>query len=357
MSRVLVTGGCGFIGSHLVRRLRDRGDDVVVVDSLEPQVHGLGEVARIEGVEYHLGTRVRNYLACVDKVAHLAAVVGVGQSMYEPDVYVDKNTLDTATFLRHSTDMERLVVASSMSIYGEGEYHCPEHGFILFEPGERPLERLKERRWEPPCPRCGGDLVPRPTRETKSLLPSSVYATTKRDQEELCLVLGRARGIPTMALRFFNVYGAGQALANPYTGVMAIFASAMLRGEVPVVFEDGLQTRDFVHVSDVVEALVLALDSDAVGAVNVGTGTPTSVMEVANVMMGQTSIFAVDGRYRAGDVRHCYADTHLAKRVLGFEARMTFEQGLRETVAWVREQSPVQVPDALAELERRGLVV
>ena len=271
--RTLVTGGAGFIGSHLVRRLTEAGADVVVLDSIDEQVHDGRQPELPDGVELVRGdvgdlAAVERAIAGVDKVVHLAAAVGVGQSMYEIDRYVRQNTLATATFLERIVAMSprpsRLVVASSMSIYGEGEYECSEHGRVA--PGPRPEAQLLAREWEAHCPECDRTLAPLPTSESKPLIPTSIYAITKRDHEELCLVTGAAYGIPTVALRFFNVYGPGQALSNPYTGVAAIFASRLLNGHAPVIFEDGEQTRDFIHVSDIVEGIVLALEADdAVG--------------------------------------------------------------------------------------------
>ncbi len=284
--RTLVTGGAGFIGSHVVNELVRRGDQVVVLDSLEEQVHG-GLTPELPGaVELIVGDvgdreAADRALAGVDRVVHLAAAVGVGQSMYEIARYTERNTMQTAIFLERLVAQRplptRLVVASSMSIYGEGEYECLEHGRMA--PPPRPEEQLLARQWELVCPHCDGELRPVGTRETKPLIPTSIYAITKRDHEELCLVTGAAYGIPAVALRFFNVYGPGQALSNPYTGVAAIFASRLLNGHPPTIFEDGEQSRDFIHVSDIVRAIMLALESDrAAGhAINLGTGRPSTV--------------------------------------------------------------------------------
>ena len=279
--RTLVTGGAGFIGMHLVASLAERGEDVVVLDSLESQVHEGHEVTFPDGVRFLRGNvgdadLVDDALDGVDRVVHLGALVGVGQSMYEIERYVRDNTYATAVFLERLVARERrpsrLVVASSMSIYGEGEYVCEVHGRVA--PHPRPEEQLLARNWECLCPECNRELTPVPTSERKPLIPTSVYAITKRDHEELSLVVGGSYGIPTVALRFFNVYGPGQALSNPYTGVAAIFASRLLNGRAPIVFEDGLQSRDFIHVQDIVRGILLALESDdAVGqAINLGTG-------------------------------------------------------------------------------------
>lgn len=368
--KTLVTGGAGFIGTHLVRALHSRGDAVVVLDSLEEQVHENNQPDLPAEVELIVGTVGDRGLAAralqgVDQVVHLAAAVGVGQSMYEIARYTEQNTLATARFLEAVVAARpmpaRLVVASSMSIYGEGEYNCEEHGRMA--PGPRPEEQLLTRAWEMQCPTCGREMRPVPTRETKPLIPTSIYAINKRDHEEMSLVTGAAYGVPTVALRFFNVYGPGQALSNPYTGVAAIFASRLLNHRPPLIFEDGAQTRDFTHVSDVVQGILLALESDAaVGkAINLGTGRPTSVAEVADVIargLGVNIEAKRNGRYRAGDIRHCYADPTLAREALGFEATTTFERGMAELVEWLQDQqADDRVDDAAEELAIRGLTI
>ena len=255
----------GFIGSRVVSRLVERGESVVVLDSLEAQVHRDRPPELASEVELLVGTvgdvdLADRALRGVDRVVHLAAVVGVGQSMYEIARYVRMNSLATATFLERLVAMDkrprRLVVASSMSIYGEGSYECPEHGQVVV--GPRPEKQLLARDWEPRCAACSAELSSIPTAEDKQLLPTSVYAVTKRDHEELALVVGAAYGIPTVALRFFNVYGPGQALSNPYTGVAAIFSSRLINGNPPLIFEDGAQSRDFIHVDDIVTGVLLS---------------------------------------------------------------------------------------------------
>ncbi len=366
--RTLVTGGAGFIGSHLVQRLVDVGEDVLVLDNLESQVHGGKPPLLPDGVDFLQGDVgdpdvVDIALDGVDRVVHLAAVVGVGQSMYEIEAYVRKNTHATAVFLERMvarpTRPSRLVVASSMSIYGEGEYVCAEHG--NFAPAPRSDAQLAARTWECLCPECGQDLEPAPTRELKPLIPTSVYAVTKRDHEELALVVGAAYGIPTTALRFFNVYGPGQALSNPYTGVAAIFSSRLLNERPPVVFEDGQQTRDFIHVSDIVEGLLLALGSDAAAgrAINLGTGRRTSVLQVADALAAGLGVDIepeINGQYRAGDIRHCFADTMLAEQLLGFRARVSLESGMSELIGWLADQEAEdRVAAATGELAAWGL--
>src|SRR5205085_427502 len=315
---ILVTGGAGFIGSHLVDALVAGGHRVRVLDALVPQVHGksdrpahLNPEAEFLRGDVCDGELLGRALEGVEAVYHEAAEVGVGQSMYEMQRYVRANTFATSVLLEHlvarRAQIRKLVVASSMSIYGEGAYSCPVHGAVY--PQLRPAAQLRERRWEMECARCASELRALPTKEDKPLFPTSVYAITKQDQEQLCLVVGRAYGVPTVALRYFNVYGTRQALSNPYTGVCAIFSSRLLNGQRPVIFEDGAQARDFVHVSDIVRANLLALETDRADykAVNVGTGRATSVGEVARLLaegLGREHEAEFVGKYPEGDVRH-----------------------------------------------------
>jgi dTDP-L-rhamnose 4-epimerase len=369
--RVLVTGGAGFIGSHIVDALLARGYQVVVYDNLEPQVHGIArrKPAYLSGqVEFIQGDvcdreSLKRAVQGVDVVFHEAAAVGVGQSMYEILRYTQINTIGGATLLdilaNEAHRVRKLLVASSMSIYGEGQYRCVVDGVVY--PRLRPVEQLAARAWEVRCPQCGRALTPVPTSEDKPLYPTSIYAITKRDHEEMFLSFGRAYHIPTVALRYFNVYGSRQALSNPYTGVAAIFSSRLLNGRAPVIYEDGNQTRDFTHVSDIVQANMLALEkSDAdYEVLNVGTGRAFTIKDVADALnehLGLSLDPQVVGKFREGDVRHCVADIGKARRLLGYEPRVRFEDGTRELVDWVREQSAEdRLDDAVQELERRGL--
>ena len=368
---VLVTGGAGFIGSHLVDALVERGHKVRVLDALVEQVHGRSEPRYLnpaaEFVRADVCDReaVDRALDGIDVVYHKAAEVGVGQSMYEIERYVRANDLGTGVLLeavvRRRPQIRKLVVASSMSIYGEGAYACDSCGSGAY-PKLRPTSQLLERRWEVLCPRCGSELRPAPTNEDKPLFPTSVYAVSKQDQEQYCLVVGRAYGIPSVALRYFNVYGTRQALSNPYTGVCAIFSSRLLNDERPVIFEDGEQTRDFVHVRDIVRANLLALETDRADyeAVNIGTGRPISIREVALMLargLGRDLEPEIVARYREGDIRHCVADITRARDLLGYEPTVALEDGIPELLSWVREQEAAdQVTRATAELESRQLV-
>jgi len=369
---VLVTGGAGFIGSHLVTALVERGHRVKVLDALDPQVHGRNGTPRLpEGVEMFRGDIVddpllERSLAGVEVVFHQAASVGVGQSMYEPAAYTRVNSLGTAKLMEKvaspGSKVEKVVVASSMSIYGEGKYVCASCGPA--HPLPRSRERMAGGQWEPACPRCGEDLSPLPTDEEKPLGPTSVYAVTKRSQEETVLVMGSAYGIPCVALRYFNVYGPGQSLSNPYTGVAAIFASRILNGAPPILFEDGAQSRDFVHVSDIVQANLLAMESPDADyqVLNVGTGRRTPLLELVQWLLKQLNGNSdlrphIAGTFREGDIRHCYADISRIRKTLGFEPRVTLEQGHHDLAEWARTQNPVdRTEQAFGELRSRGLV-
>jgi dTDP-L-rhamnose 4-epimerase len=370
---VLVTGGAGFIGSHLVDRLLAVGHSVRVLDSLEPQVHGSSPGYRNPGAEYLEGSVLdRKLLAValdgVERVVHLAAQVGVGQSMYEIARYVRDNSLGTATLLElvseRRSSIEALVVASSMSIYGEGAYEC-EHCGSSDAGVVRRLEALRLREWEPVCRTCSAIARPIATPEQKRLECDSVYAVSKRDQEELSLAVGRAYGIRTVALRIFNAYGQRQSLSNPYTGVVAIFLSRLLNGSAPSVFEDGLQSRDFVHVADVVQAIELSLAADDVDgvALNVGTGSPTTVLDIARTLSARLGVAVnpeIVQRFRHGDIRHCYADISAAKRLLGFRPTISLEEGMADLIEWTHREAPEpedRTEASSAQLAERGLVV
>jgi dTDP-L-rhamnose 4-epimerase len=373
--RVLITGGAGFIGSHLADELLEHGYEVRALDNLSDQVHGPDagrpgylspEVELIEG-DVRDPEAVRAALEGVDAVYHFAARVGVGQSMYEIEKYTSVNNLGTAVLLealleaKPGKPVRRLIVASSMSIYGEGLYRDSEGRLVSGQ--ERGLEQLKAHDWEVRDER-GEALTPVPTPESKTPCLSSVYALSKYDQERLCLMTGRAYSIPTVALRFFNVYGTRQALSNPYTGVLAIFASRLLNGNPPLIYEDGRQMRDFVHVSDVARACRRALEvGEARDQVfNIGSGRQYTVLEIARSMaevLGRKGMQPeVTGKYRAGDIRHCVADITLARRVLGYEPQMPLERGLIELSSWLEGQvASDRVAQAREELAARGLTV
>ncbi len=364
---VLITGGAGFIGSHLAKALLRAGHNVRILDSLIEQVHPLGgprnrlldDVDFIEG-DLRDADQVRRALRGVDKVVHLAAEVGVGQSMYAIERYVSTNDCGTAVLLegllKHR--VARIVVASSMSVYGEGRYRT--HAGVVVDDAVRQSGAVGG--WDP-VDGDGRALAPVATPEGKAVNLASVYAITKYVQERMTLTVAQAYGIEAVALRLFNVYGAGQALSNPYTGVLAIFASRLLNGQRPMVFEDGEQRRDFVHVEDVARAFMLALDSPAAagGVFNIGSGRSVSVAEVARGFAGAMGRPDLSpefmGKARTGDIRHCFADIALAQRRLGFAPRRSFADSFEEIADWVsRQQSVDRFTEARLELEQRGLV-
>jgi len=362
MESVLITGGAGFIGSHLGDELLRSGYRVRSLDSLVAQVHGdahrppyLAEEIELVSGDLRDPDVVRRALEGVDSVVHLAARVGVGQSMYQLVEYAAANTSGTAVLLEALLEhpVRKVLVASSMSIYGEGAY----------EPApavERTREQLERGEWDPRG-RNGEELTPVPTPETKEPALASVYALTKYDQERLCLLYGAAYDVPAVALRFFNVYGPRQALSNPYTGALAIFASRLLNGRAPVIYEDGAQRRDFVHVRDVARACRLALERDGADgrAVNVASGRSASILEVAaalTLVLGKEIEPELTGKFRAGDIRHCFADATLAHETLGFEAEVALDDGMAELAGWLEGQAATdRFDEAAAELTERGL--
>lgn len=376
VGHVLVTGGAGFIGSHLVDRLLARGFEVSVLDCLLPQVHADGDLDD-DGWPTYLNPRARRIrgdilddgvfaasLAGVTHLAHLAASVGVGQSMTDIVAYTRNNTLAAAVMLevlaRGGHGVRRIAVASSMSIYGEGAYVDADGRKATAS--LRPHGQLRNQSWE--VVEDGAPLTPVPTPEDKPLQPSSIYAVNKRDHEEMFLAVGRALEIPTVALRLFNAYGSRQALSNPYTGVAAIFISRLLNDQPPLIFEDGEQRRDFVHVGDVADAFTAVLESDAVlwDVFNVGSGRSISVTEIAQTLarlLGKNIAPEILGKYRVGDIRHCFADTARLRATFGLVPARTFEEGMAELIDWVRSVAkPVDRSAAsMAELAGSGLVV
>jgi dTDP-L-rhamnose 4-epimerase len=368
---ILITGGAGFIGSHVATELLSHGYRVRALDVLVPQVHGAERrrpdyLAR--DVELIVGDirdpdAVTRALAGIDAVIHLVALVGVGQSMYQMAEYTSVNNCGTANLLQvlSARPVESLMVASSMSIYGEGQYR--DSAGRVQAGADRTLQQLKMGDWEVRDTN-GAPLIPSPTPEEKAPSLASIYALSKFDQERQCLIVGRAYGIPTIALRFFNTYGRNQALSNPYTGVLSNFASRVLNGKPPLIFEDGLQKRDFVSVYDVARACRLALETpQAAGlAMNISSGQAMTVKEVAERTvraLGRSDIAPeITGNYRAGDIRHCFADISLAKRTLGWQPEVTLEDGLEDLASWLEGQTAVdRGVEARQELAARGLMV
>lgn len=370
MKKILILGGAGFVGSHTADALLQQGHSVIVFDNLSKQVHSTGfpsylssEVEFIEGDVRDLNA-LKKVVPKVDAIYHLAAAVGVGQSMYEIADYTATNIQGTANLLQAILDTrstpEKIVVASSMSIYGEGRYLCQTCGPVA--PAARSISQLRDKAWEPFCPSCHDRLTPAPTSEDKPLQCTSIYAQNKKAQEEMVLIFGKTYGIPSVAFRYFNIYGPRQALSNPYTGVAAIFASRLLNGKPPMVFEDGLQMRDFVNVSDIAQANILALNSSAGDGMplNVGSGEPVNIAQVAREiarMLGTDIQPTIAGAYRAGDIRHCYADLSRISSALGYTPQVSFREGVAELVEWLQSQeADDRTEEAFHQLTARGLV-
>jgi len=367
MAKILVTGGCGFIGRHVTEELLDHGNEVRILDAMIDQVHGEAEAAIPEAAEIVRGdvrdkTMIEAALEGVDAVIHLAAEVGVGQSMYEIARYVGGNDLGTAVLLEAmiGKPIKRIVVASSMSVYGEGRYQTDDGGQLGLV--RRRPERIKLGQWDPLSP-DGRHLIPTATDEEKPVDLASIYALTKYAQEKQVLIFGEAYGVDAVALRLFNVFGAGQALSNPYTGVLANFASRLANNQPPMIFEDGNQRRDFVHVRDVARGFRLALEKPAAAGhvINIGSGQAYTIAEVATLLaeaMGVPELTPdIMNKARSGDIRNCFADISKARELLGFEPTCKLENSLAPFAEWVRSTDAVdRGAEMKRQLEERGLV-
>lgn len=345
MSSILVTGGAGFVGSHLVEALLARGHSVRVFDNLSTQAHGAEPPASLAEAEFISGDMrdpgtLHRALEGIEIIFHLAAVVGVEQSTYEIAHYVSANTHGTAVLLQElvhrGNRVHKLVLASSMTIYGEGRYVCASCGDAS---GYRRPRALKQKLWDPVCPQCGEPLTPMPTDESKPPDCNSIYALTKKYQEEMCFLFGRTYGLPVVALRYSNIYGPRQGPSHRYTGVAGIFASRLRNGNAPLIFEDGKQTRDFLNVRDAVQAALLAAELDRADglAINVGSGQRTSISELAGALVQAfdgggdiTPVFT--GKSRPGDIRHCFADIARARMLLGYTPGISLAAGLHELI-------------------------
>lgn len=372
---ILITGGAGFIGSSLALALCARGHDVVVLDKLAPQIHGDRPensplFKKIDGKVRFFRGDVTNRcdlmqaLTGVDTVVHLAAETGTGQSMYAIQHYSDVNVGGTALLLdliaNERLPVQRLVVASSRSVYGEGKYQCQTHGLIY--PDSRSDNDLSQGIFDHSCPVCSKPLQLKPTDENSALHPSSVYGVTKLTQEQLVLSVGKALGISAVAFRYQNVYGPGQSLSNPYTGILSIF-STRLRSNKPInIFEDGLESRDFVFIDDVIDATIRGIEhpEPIVDVFNVGSGIATNVLTIVETLLrnlGNESQISVSGQYRAGDIRHNIADLDKVRRVLGFVPGVSVDEGLRRFVEWVRGEDVVvdRYEESLHEMREKGL--
>jgi dTDP-L-rhamnose 4-epimerase len=374
--RVLISGGLGFIGLEVAQLLVQQGYSVLLFDNLSPQIHGA--IPDLAGIRLLRGAKVEvfrgdvakpgDWAAALEKVGavvHLAAETGTAQSMYEISRYTETNAGGTARLLdhlaNHRHEVAKVILASSRSVYGEGAYRCPRCGLVY--PAARSEERLRSQQWQPACPTCGGAIDAAATPETAMTAPASIYAATKLAQEDLVRVASKALGIPAVIYRFQNVYGEGQSLKNPYTGILSIFSNQLRMGKTIHLYEDGQESRDFVHVSDVARAVALGLTSDgADGAtLNVGSGQPTSVEQVALLLgerFGAKAPPLVTGEYRLGDIRHGYADLAAIRACLQFRPEVPLDQGLTRFVEWVKTQplEPDRLGKAAGELVARGLM-
>lgn len=369
---VLITGGSGFIGSNLSLQLVEKGYEVTVLDNLSEQIHGTSSdlLKSIDGKVKFIKGDVRNKedwetaLQNQDIIVHLAAETGTGQSMYEVHQYVDVNIGGTSLLLDYLVNkdhhIQKVIIASSRAIYGEGKYKCEEHGFIY--PNEREEKDMLKGEFEPKCPVCNKDLILLPTDENSKIHPSSVYGITKQNQEQMVLNVCKSIGIPAVAFRYQNVYGPGQSLKNPYTGILSIFSTQIRNGNNINIFEDGLESRDFVYIDDVVTATILGIENDKADfeVFNVGYGKGTTVIEVADLLkrLYNSNIeIKVTGNFRLGDIRHNYADLSKIKEKLNFQPQYDFQKGVEIFTKWVNSQE-VQIDNyekSIEEMKAKGL--
>jgi dTDP-L-rhamnose 4-epimerase len=375
IKNILITGGAGFIGSSLAKKLSSMGYNITVVDNLSPQIHGAdpelsslytsikGKADFIRGDVLDVDVW-RMALKNQDAVIHLAAETGTGQSMYQIDKYVNSNIRGTSFLLdmitNEKNNVSKLIVASSRAVYGEGKYQCLEHGLVY--PDGRKDEDMAKRIFEPKCPICNAKIVALPTDEESPVKPKSVYGLTKYAQENMVINVGKAIGLPSVAFRFQNVFGPGQSLKNPYTGILSIFSTQLRNGDIIDIFEDGKESRDFVYIDDVVDSVILGLFNNKADyeIFNVGTGTQVDVLTVARYLsesLGCENKINISGRYRSGDIRTNFADLSKIKRLLDFSPNVTVEQGIRKFAEWVLGQS---IPEnkfdfAMKEMSSKGL--
>nr|MDP5196685.1 SDR family NAD(P)-dependent oxidoreductase [Neobacillus sp. 179.-C4.2 HS] len=375
LKNVLITGGAGFIGSSLALKLLDKGYEVTVLDNLSPQIHGE------DGTSSELFLKIRDKVTFIkgdvvnsddwrkalkgqDVVVHLAAETGTGQSMYEINKYIDVNVKGTSNLLDILTNEEhqvkKIVIAASRAIYGEGMYHCTEHGTVY--PVERTEADMSKGDFEVKCPICNRNVEVMATTEETKIHPTSVYGITKQVQEQMCMVVGKSLNIPVVGYRYQNVYGPGQSLKNPYTGILSIFSTIIKNNNNINIFEDGLESRDFVFIDDIVDATILGIEKEEANfeSFNVGTGVPTTVIEVANVLkekyQSKTEI-EISGNFRLGDIRHNFADLTKIQEKLGFTPKVSFEEGISKFVDWVNQQEVVEdrYQKSIEEMKKKGL--
>jgi dTDP-L-rhamnose 4-epimerase len=377
MKNILITGGAGFIGSNLALKLIERGYNVHIIDNLSRQIHGEDAeksvlYQAIKGKTNFIFWDVRdtaiwaNTLKEIDVIVHLAAETGTGQSMYEIQKYIDVNVAGTAGLLDYITNnkhtIRKIIIASSRAIYGEGKYFCDKHGIVY--PLARKPEEMNKGDFEIKCPHCNAVVSVLPTDESSKIHPTSVYGITKQIQEELILTCCKAQNIPAISFRYQNVYGPGQSLKNPYTGILSIFSTSLMYNKEVNIFEDGKESRDFVYIDDVVNATIAGIETDIHDwiSINVGTGVSSDVFTVANmlkVLYNSDSKIYISGNYRLGDIRHNVADISLLKNYLHYSPTITFEQGIKQFAEWVRTQRIDSSSDSyersLAEMQAKGL--
>lgn len=369
---ILITGGAGFIGSNLSLKLIEKGYSVTVLDNLSPQIHSENSPLyhSIKDKANFIHGTVLNYddwkkaLENIDVVVHLAAETGTGQSMYEIEKYTDVNVKGTSIFLdilaNETHSVKKIVVASSRAIYGEGKYTCKEHGTVY--PIARLDNDMAHGNFGVQCPYCQHEVTLQPTDEESKIHPTSIYGITKHVQEQMFMLMGQSLGIPSVAFRYQNVYGAGQSLSNPYTGILSIFSTRIKNGNDIAIFEDGLESRDFVYVDDVVDATILGIEKDeANGEVfNVGLGQAIDVLTVAKTLINayqSDSKVTITGNYRLGDIRHNYADLTKIEQKLGFKPKVSFEEGIKRFTSWVENQEIMEdnYEKSIVEMKEKGL--
>ena len=375
MKNILISGGAGFIGSNLTKKLVSKGYNITILDNLSKQIHGKDQKSELYNSIKEISTFIlgdvcneedwKKSLKGQDAVIHLAAETGTGQSMYEISRYNDVNILGTSHLLdflaNNKNSVKKLIIASSRSIYGEGKYKCENHGVVY--PNDRIASNMINGKFDLFCDVCGGELDLMPTDENSMIHPSSIYGITKHQQEQMTLLMGKSLGIPAVALRYQNVYGPGQSLSNPYTGILSIFSTRMFNGNDIDIYEDGEESRDFVFIDDVVEATILALEKEEANhqIFNVGSGEATTVSQVANSLKSlynSNANISIDGSFRLGDIRHNYADLNKIKNLLGFTAKFDFQTGISRFADWVKTQEVKEdkYKQSLNELKNKGLL-
>lgn len=375
MKNILISGGAGFIGSNLTKKLVSKGYNITILDNLSKQIHGKDQKSELYNSIKEISTFIlgdvcneedwKKSLKGQDAVIHLAAETGTGQSMYEISRYNDVNILGTSHLLdflaNNKNSVKKLIIASSRSIYGEGKYKCENHSVVY--PNDRIASNMMKGKFDLFCDVCGGELDLMPTDENSKIHPSSIYGITKQQQEQMILLMGKSLGIPAVALRYQNVYGPGQSLSNPYTGILSIFSTRMLNGNDIDIYEDGEESRDFVFIDDVVEATILALEKEEANhqIFNVGSGEATTVSQVANSLKSlynSNANISIDGSFRLGDIRHNYADLNKIKNLLGFTAKFDFQTGISRFADWVKTQEVKEdkYKQSLNELKNKGLL-